>query len=91
MDPNAKKKLIGAVIAAACAIAVYYGLIDQKQSTSIQNQADQTLGTGSAQQQNPQGATTAQNPAPSQNTTAAPTGAPAQSTPSSTPAPSSPH
>ncbi len=91
MDPNAKKKLIGAVIAAACAIAVYYGLIDQKQSTSIQNEAGQTLGTGPAQQQNPQGPTTAQNPAPSQNTTAAPTGAPAQSTPSSAPAPSSAH
>ena len=45
MDPNAKKKLIGAVIAAACAIAVYYGLIDQKQSNNIQTQADQSLGT----------------------------------------------
>ena len=81
MDPNAKKKLIGAVIAAACAIAVYYGLIGQKQASSIQNQADQTLGTGPAQQQG-----APQNPPASQNTT---TAAPApQSTPSTTPAPS---
>ncbi len=93
MDPNAKKKLIGAVIAAACAIAVYYGLIDQKQASSIQNQADQSLGTGPAQQQgapqNPQGPTTAQNPMPPQNTT---TAAPApQSPPAPAPVPSSPH
>ena len=56
MDANAKKKLIGALVAAALAIAVYYGLIDQKQANSINTQADQTLGTGPAvqQQQAPQ-------------------------------------
>lgn len=53
MSPDAKKKLIGAAIAAALAIAVYYGLIDQKQADSIRTQADQTLGTGPAPQQPP--------------------------------------
>lgn len=70
MTPDAKKKLIGAIVAAALAIAVYYGLIDQKQADNIRTQADQTLGTGNApQQQQPQ--TTGQ-PAPPQAPTPAP-------------------
>ena len=79
MDANAKKKLIAAVIAAALAIAVFYGLIDQKQASSIQNQADQTLGTAPAQQTTPQPATTGPNPVTPQNAPAAqnPTAAPA--------------
>ena len=76
MDPNAKKKLIRCRHCGSLRDRRVLRLIDQKQSTSIQNEAGQTLGTGPAQQQNPQGPTTAQNPAPSQNTTAAPTGAP---------------
>ena len=50
MNPNTKK-LIGAVVAAALAIAVYYGAIGQQQASSIQNQANQTLGTTPASQQ----------------------------------------
>ena len=64
MDPQAKKKLIGAIIAAALAVAVYYGLIDQKQADNIRTQADQTLGTGPNAQQ-PQPQTTSQ-PVPPQ-------------------------
>ncbi len=51
MTPDAKKKLIGAIVAAALAAAVYYGVIDQKQADTIRTQADQTLGTGPAAQQ----------------------------------------
>ncbi len=68
MTPQAKKQLIGAVIAAALAVAVYYGLLDQKQADNIRTQADQTLGTGPAGQPQPvpqQGAT-APAPAPAQ-------------------------
>lgn len=63
-----KGKLIGAVIAAALAFAVYYGLIDQKQANSIQNQANQSLGTTPASQQ--AGAPTTQNTTTTQNTPA---------------------
>ena len=66
MTPDAKKKLIGALVAAALAIAVYYGLIDQKQADTIRTQADQTLGTGAPQQQQP---TTQQPSAPQAPTT----------------------
>lgn len=79
MNPNAQKKLIGAVIAAALAIAVYYGLIDQKQADGFRNQADQTLGTGPATQQTQQTApqTSSTTAAPAPTTAPAPTAAPA--------------
>ena len=65
MTPQAKKQLIGALVAAALAIAVYYGLIDQKQADNIRTQADQTLGTGPAgQPQQPGTQTTPPPPAP---------------------------
>ena len=73
MTPQAKKQLIGAVIAAALAVAVYYGLLDQKQADNIRTQADQTLGTGPAGQPQPQ-------PVPQQGATA-PAPAPAQPAP----------
>ena len=50
MNQNTKM-LIGAVIAAALAIAVYYGAISQQQASSIQGQANQALGTGPVAQQ----------------------------------------
>ena len=75
MSPQAKKQLIGAVIAAALAVAVYYGLLDQKQADNIRTQADQTLGTGPAGQPQPQ-----PQPVPQQGATS-PTPAPAQPTP----------
>ena len=50
MNQN-KKTLVGALVAAALAIAVYYGLINQQSATSIQNQANQTLGTTPSSQQ----------------------------------------
>lgn len=50
MTPSTKK-LIGALVAAALAIAVFYGVIGQQQAGSIQNKADQTLGTAPATQQ----------------------------------------
>lgn len=50
MNPNTKK-LLGALVAAALAIAAYYGVVSQQQATSIQNQANQTLGTTPASQQ----------------------------------------
>lgn len=67
------KTMLGAVVAAALAIAVYYGLIGQQQATSIQNQANQTLGTG------PAGQPTSTSPntttaAPAPGNTATPTG-----------------
>ena len=45
MNPNTKV-LLGALVAAALAIAGYYGLVSPQQATSIQNQANQALGTG---------------------------------------------
>ena len=45
MNQNTKV-LLGALVAAALAIAGYYGLVSPQQATSIQNQANQTLGTG---------------------------------------------
>ena len=71
MTPQAKTKLIGAIVAAALAIAVYYGLIDQKQADSIRTQADQTLGTnpaGQPQQPAPQPTTTQPVPPPQPGT-----------------------
>ncbi len=44
MNQNTKM-LIGALVAAALAIAGYYGLVSPQQATSIQNQANQALGT----------------------------------------------
>ncbi len=65
--PQNTKMLIGAVIAAVLAIAVYYGAISQQSASNIQGQANQALGTAPASQQvvpptsqNP----TAQAPAP---------------------------
>ena len=84
MSPQAKTKLIGAIVAAALAIAVYYGLIDQKQADNIRTQADQTLGTG------PAGQPQAQSPAAPQSAPSAPPApseppaAPAQPTPAPT-------
>lgn len=52
MNPNTKK-LIGAVIAAVLAIAVYYGAISQQSANSIQNQTNQSLGTSPAPQDAP--------------------------------------
>lgn len=49
MNPNTKK-LIGAVIAAVLAIAVYYGAISQQSANSIQTQTNQSLGTSPAGQ-----------------------------------------
>lgn len=49
MNPNTKK-LLGALVAAALAIAVYYGAVSQQTATGIQNQANQTLGTTPASQ-----------------------------------------
>ena len=49
--PQNSKMLVGAVVAAALAIAVYYGLISQQTASSIQGQANQTLGTAPASQQ----------------------------------------
>ena len=45
MNQNTKV-MLGALVAAALAIAGYYGLVSPQQATSIQNQANQTLGTG---------------------------------------------
>ena len=86
MSPNTKK-LVGALVAGVLAIAVFYGLIGQKQATSIQNQANQTLGTGPASQQvappTSSNATNAQPATSPQNTTAAPTsGVPQNTSPS---------
>ena len=77
--PQNSKMLIGAVIAAALAFAVYYGLISQQAANTIQGQTSQALGTAPASQQ----------PAPpaSQNpTTQTPTG-PVPQIPAQTPHP----
>ena len=64
MNPNSKM-LVGAVVAAALAIAVYYGLINQQTASNIQTQANQTLGTAPASQQAaPPASQTAPAPAP---------------------------
>lgn len=47
MSQNSKT-LIGALVAAALAIAVYYGVIGQQTATNIQTQTNQALGTGPA-------------------------------------------
>ena len=49
--PQNSKMLLGAVVAAALAFAVYYGLIGQQTANSIQGQANQTLGASPSQQQ----------------------------------------
>ncbi len=54
MTPQTSKTLLGAVIAAALAFAVYYGLIGQQAANTIQNQANQSLGTAPASQQSTQ-------------------------------------
>lgn len=77
MNPQARNKLIGAIVAAALAIAVYYGLIDQKQANSIQTQTNQTLGTQPAAQQT--GAQPPRQPAPAPQAT--PTAPAAPTTP----------
>jgi hypothetical protein len=51
--PQNSKMLIGAVVAAALAFAVYYGLITPQSASNIQNQANQTLGSTPASQQAP--------------------------------------
>ena len=63
MNPSTKT-LIGAVVAAALAIAVYYGAISRQSATSIQSQANQALGT--APQQTPASTQTAAPQAPIQ-------------------------
>ena len=81
MQNSNSKMLIGAVVAAALAIAVYYGLIGQQQANSIQTQANQTLGTGPAGQQTSPSAQqtgTGQTPAPTAPATQAPAPAPRQ-------------
>ena len=71
MNPNTKK-MIGALVAAALAIAVFYGVIGQQQANTIQTQADQTLGTGSSgQQAAPQNPGAVQNPVPTAPTSPA--------------------
>ena len=50
MNQNTKM-LVGALVAAALAIAVYYGLIGQQTANNIQGQANQTLGTAPVPQQ----------------------------------------
>ncbi len=72
MTPQNSKVLIGAVVAAALAFAVYYGLIGQQAANSIQTQANQALGTAPASQQ-------ATPPAPQTQPTV-PTGVPPQNT-----------
>ncbi len=61
MTPSTKT-LVGAVIAAVLAIAVYYGAISQQSATSIQSQANQAMGT--APQQTPASTQTAAPQAP---------------------------
>ncbi len=48
--PQNSKMLIGAVIAAALAFAVYYGLISPQTANTIQTQTNQTFGTAPASQ-----------------------------------------
>lgn len=76
MNPTTKT-LIGAVIAAVLAIAVYYGAISQQSASSIQNQANQTLGTTPASQQTgaPTTGTTTGAPTTRAPTTSAPAAA----------------
>lgn len=80
--PTNSKKLIGALIAALLAIAVYYGLISRQSADNLQGQANQTLGTTPPSSTAPQPAPQVpapQNPVPQ---TPAPTGAaPQNSTP----------
>jgi hypothetical protein len=45
------KMLIGAVVAAVLAFAVYYGLLSPQAAGNIETQANQTLGTAPASQQ----------------------------------------
>jgi hypothetical protein len=49
--PQNTKMLLGAVVAAALAFAVFYGLIGQQTANNIQTQTDQALGTSPASQQ----------------------------------------
>lgn len=56
--PTNSKKLIGALVAALLAIAVYYGLISRQSADNLQNQTNQTLGT------TPPSSTAPQQPAP---------------------------
>lgn len=81
MNPTTKT-LIGAVIAAVLAIAVYYGAISQQSASSIQNQANQTLGTTPASQQT--GAPTTGTTTTGAPTTSAP---PAAAPPAAAPTP----
>ena len=64
MNQNTKM-ILGALVAAGLAIAVFYGLIGQQTANKIQTQADQTLGTAPANQ-----TTTAGTPNPTATTTA---------------------
>ena len=80
MNPNTKM-LIGAAVAAALAIAGYYGVVSPQQSASIQNQANQTLGTGPVSQQPGTPTTQGQAPTPVPTNRAAPGSAPEQAVP----------
>lgn len=83
MTPQNSKMLIGAVVAAALAFAVYYGLIGQQTANSIQSQVNQTLNTAPALQQ-PAPQPTVPPPTPAPSSTTAPTPAPAGQTPTAT-------
>lgn len=75
MPPQTSKLLIGAVVAAALAFAVYYGLISQQTANSIQTQANQTLQTGPASQQTGVGTQNPPTQSSSQTGTVAPNAA----------------
>lgn len=77
MNQQTTKMLIGAVIAAALAIATYYGVISQQQAGNLQNQANQALGTGPVSQQQPANpAAQGQAPTPAPASPAAPGASP---------------
>ena len=74
--PQNSKMLIGAIVAAALAFAVYYGLIGQQTANNIQGQANQTLGTAPS---SPQAGAPAPQVPSTQTTTPAGAVPPAQS------------
>ena len=76
MTPQNSKMLIGAVVAAALAFAVYYGLIGQQTANSIQTQANQTLGTTPAGQQTAPPAQTTQTTVPNSSASQSPAPSP---------------
>ncbi len=83
--PINSKTLIGAIVAALLAIAVYYGVISRQTADTVQNQANQTLGTAPPSSTAPQQPAS---PAPAPQNPAAQTSAPTGPAPQS-PAPAS--